>query len=74
MESVSRQHAKVRYDKDFGWLIKEFSDDKKSTSGTWIHPKTYNLARYSTGHSDPIKMYDGFKVRSHEFLLQFDFV
>jgi pSer/pThr/pTyr-binding forkhead associated (FHA) protein len=53
---VSREHCKIKYDKDQGWLIREFSDTKLSTSGTWLHPKTYNRARMSKNNSEPVRL------------------
>ena len=39
-------------------MITEF-EEAPSTSGTWLHPKTYYKARTSKENSNPVKMFTG---------------
>ena len=69
-EGVTREHCLVFYDETHGWMIKEF-EEKPSTSGTWLHPKTYFKAKASVENSAPVLMHDGIEVKAHTYLFKF---
>jgi len=54
LPAVSRKHAKIYYEEGNGWII----EDIGSTSGTWMHPKTYSKARVDVENSMPVLLRD----------------
>ena len=68
-EGVSRDHCKVYYSSEHGWMIKEF--DKPAMSGTWLHLKNYFKAKTSVENSAPVLMHDGMEIKAHTYLFKF---
>ena len=69
-EGVTRKHCKVFYDPTHGWLIQEH--ETPSTSGTWLHPKSYFKAKTGGENSAPVLMHDGMEIKAHTYLFKFN--
>ena len=65
-------HCNIKHDPEHGWVIYE-NADKPSTSGTWIHPKPYNRAKYDISNSPPVVVYDGMVVKAVSYAFKFNF-
>jgi pSer/pThr/pTyr-binding forkhead associated (FHA) protein len=63
LSAVSRYHCVIGYDDNLGWTI----TDTKSTSGTWVHPKTWLKARIDVENSMPVLLRDGMIVKAHTY-------
>ena len=70
--AVSRVHARVFYDNEHGWMVKEYP--KPSTSGTWMHPKTYLKARHTKQNSLPVLIKEGMVIKAHTYTFQINFI
>lgn len=64
--AISRQHAKIYHDAQLGWIIEE----KGSTSGTWICPKTGSQI-LSQVNSYPVQVRDNMVIKTGTYLFQF---
>ena len=73
---VSRNHAIIQYEEGFGWMIWEQVQTDASalstTSGTWVHPKSYSLA-VGGDNSNPVKMHNGMRIRASTYVFEFLF-
>ncbi len=70
---VSRGHAVIAYEEGFGWMLWEQdqgADKPYSTSGTWVHPKTYSKA-IGGDNSNPVLMQSGMRVKASSFIFEF---
>ena len=51
-------------------MISEYHDDTRSTSGTYLHPKTYNSAKYENTMSEPVVVYDAMEIMAYSFVFK----
>ena len=72
LDGVSRKHCRLVYNKDNGWLIYDGTEDSESTSGTWVHPKSWDLARVTVKNSLPVQVFNDMIVKVSTFTLQFN--
>jgi len=68
LAAVSRKHAKIFYEEGLGWIIQDLG----STSGTWVHPKTYSKARVDVENSMPVLLRNGMIIKAHTYAFQFN--
>lgn len=64
--AITRHHCKIYYDEKYGWLI----EDLNSTSGTWLHPKTFTKCQLQE-NSLPVLLRNEMILKVHSFTMQF---